>query len=267
MFSLLRNELLLRPVYNILLIFLELFQGNLWRAIIWLTALVRLAMYKTSAAGSAMQSQMWWLQPKMQEIQEKYKDNPEMLSKKTMELLKKDGAWPLKGCLGMLLQMPVFFGLYAVVANIANPDGVQSWMKFPVNLLDMVYSFLYPHVNTMIDTANLMTNFLGINVLDKNNILLALIWGVIMYINMSIMKWTRPAPALPSVPGANVPDMSKMMWFMNYFLVIMIGTFIYSVANGVGLYIITSTLVGVIQLYMQNRILINAKLQTLVNKK
>ena len=75
----------------------------------------------------------------------------------------------------MLLQMPVFFGLYAVISNIANPNDIQSWMKFPTNLIDMVYSFLYPHVNTMIDTANLMTEFFTINVLDKNNILLAAI--------------------------------------------------------------------------------------------
>ncbi len=109
MLSLLRNELLLRPVYNLFLVFLELFQGNIGWAIIFLTLFVRLALYKNSAAGSAMQSKMGDLQPKMQEIQEKYKDDPEQLSKKTMELLKKDGAGPLKGCVGMLLQIPVFF--------------------------------------------------------------------------------------------------------------------------------------------------------------
>ena len=109
MLSLLRNELLLRPVYNIMLLLLELFQGNLGLAIIVLTLLVRLALYKNSAAGTAMQSQMGDLQPKMQEIQEKYKDDPEQLSKKTMELLKKDGVGPLKGCIGMILQIPVFY--------------------------------------------------------------------------------------------------------------------------------------------------------------
>lgn len=96
MISLLRNELLLRPVYNMFLLFLQLFQGNIGWAIIVLTLFVRLALYRNSAAGSAMQSQMSNLQPKMQEIQEKYKDDPEQLSKKTMELLKKDGAGPLK---------------------------------------------------------------------------------------------------------------------------------------------------------------------------
>ena len=266
MLSLLRNELLLRPVYNMFLVFLELFQGNLWWAIIFLTLFVRFALYKNTAAGTAMQSQMSDLQPKMQEIQEKYKDDPEQLSKKTMEILKKDGVWPLKGCMGMLLQMPVFFGLYAVISNIANPEGVTKIMKFSSSFIDMVYSFFYPYVYNMIDTANLVTNFLGINVLEKNNIILALIGGILMFINMSIMSWTRPAT--PSIPGwENIPDMGKMMKFMNYFLVFMIGSFVYSVAYGVGLYIITSTLFGVIQVYIQNRILVNAKLATIFKSK
>lgn len=262
MLSLIRNELLLRPVYNMFLVFLEVFQGNIGWAIIFLTLFVRLALYKNSAAGSAMQSKMGDLQPKMQEIQEKYKDDPEQLSKKTMELLKKDGAGPLKWCMGLLLQIPVFFGLYAVISNIANPEGVTKIMKFPVDIIDMVYSFFYPYVYNMIDAANLVTQFFNINVLEKNNLILAIIGAILMFINMSIMSWTRPAtPSLPG--GANVPDMGKMMQFMNYFLVFMIGTFIYSVANGVGLYIITSTLFWVVQVYIQNRILVNAKLATI----
>lgn len=262
MISLLRNELLLRPVFNLFLLFMELVQGHIGWAVILLTLAVRLALYKSSAAGSAMQSKMGDLQPKMQEIQEKYKDDPEMLSKKTMELLKKDGVWPLKGCISMLLQIPVFYGLYAVVSNIANPEGLGSFMKFPVSFMDMTYSFLYPYVHNMIDIANMVTSFFSINVLEKNSVVLALIAGILMFLNMKVMTWTRPAT--PQIPGwANVPDMGKMMKFMNIFLVIMIASFVYSVANGVWLYIITSTLFGLVQVYIQNRILVNAKLATL----
>lgn len=198
MFMLIRNELLLRPVYNMFLIFLELFQGNIGWAIIFLTIFVRLALYRNSANASSMQSQMSDLQPKIQEIQEKYKDDPEQLSKKTMELLKKDGVGPMKGCMSMLLQIPVFYGLYAVISNIANPDGVASMMKFPLSLLEMTYSFLYPYVYNMIQAINLHTDFFGINVLEKNSLILTVIGGLLMFINISIMSWTRPAtPSLP----------------------------------------------------------------------
>lgn len=99
----------------------------------------------------------------------------------------------------MLLQIPVFFGLYAVISNISNPEGVTKIMKFPVDIIDMVYSFFYPYVYNMIDIANLTTQFLNINVLEKNNIILAAIGGILMFINMSMMSWTRPAT--PSLPG------------------------------------------------------------------
>lgn len=262
MFSLLWNELLLRPVYNIFLLLLELLGGNLWRAIIVLTLLVRLALYNNSKKWTAMQSQMGELQPKMQEIQEKYKDDPEKLSKETMKLLKKDGAWPLKWCLSLLFQIPVFYGLYAVIYNIANPEGVRSFMKFPLSFSDMVYSFLHPIVDNMIDVANMTTNFLGLDVLWTNSIVLAVIAGILMFLNMSVMTWIRPAtPKLANTEA--MPDMGSMMKYMNYFLVIIIAWFVYSVASGIGLYIATSTLFALVQVYLQHRILIDAKLMTI----
>ena len=56
----------------------------------------------------------------MQEIQEKYKDDPQKLSEETMKLLKKEGSAPLKGCLSMLIQLPIFIGLYFVIRAFAT---------------------------------------------------------------------------------------------------------------------------------------------------
>ncbi len=262
--SLFRNELILRPVYNLLLIFLQMFHGNLWLAIIMLTILVRLLLSKSSSQANEMQSGMGAMQPKMQELQEKYKDNPEKLSQEMMALLKKDGVWPLKWCLGILLQMPVFLWLYAVVSNIANPTEMQSWMKFPTSLIDMAYSFVYPYAHQMIDIINISTQFLWMNMLSPKNIALAAIAAVVMFLNMKIM--TRVRPATPNIPWANAPDMTKMMGFMNIFLVVMIGWFVYNVAAGIGLYITTSTLFAVIQMVYQNRILVQAKMKAIFQK-
>lgn len=61
-----------------------------------MTIVVRLLLIKPSLAGAQMQQSMGGLQPKMQEVQEKYKDDPKKLSEETMKILKKDGAGPLK---------------------------------------------------------------------------------------------------------------------------------------------------------------------------
>jgi len=57
------------------------------------------------------------LQPQINELREKHKNNPQKLHKATMELYKKEGVSPFSGCLPTLLQMPVFFALYPVVGR------------------------------------------------------------------------------------------------------------------------------------------------------
>jgi len=69
---------------------------------------MRLLLYKSTQAGTDMQKQMTDFQPKMQEIQEKHKDDPKKMSEETMKLFKQNGGGPLKGCLTMLLQIPIF---------------------------------------------------------------------------------------------------------------------------------------------------------------
>ncbi len=85
------TEILYRPTFNILVIFLTIFGGNLGIAIVLLTVLVRSLMIKTTLAGNDMQKGMGALQPKLAEIQEKYKDDPKKLSAETMKLFKTDG--------------------------------------------------------------------------------------------------------------------------------------------------------------------------------
>jgi len=95
-FAFLVSEILYRPLYNLIVLFLEVFDANLGLAIIALTIVIRLLLLKPSMAGNQMQQSMGSIQPKMQELQEKYKDDPKKLSEETMKLLKKDGAGPLK---------------------------------------------------------------------------------------------------------------------------------------------------------------------------
>ncbi len=84
------SEVLYRPVFNIIVLFLGLFGGSLGWAIVCMTIVVRLLLIKPSLAGANMQQSMGGLQPKMQAIQEKYKDDPKKLSDETMKLLKKE---------------------------------------------------------------------------------------------------------------------------------------------------------------------------------
>src|ERR1043166_1221973 len=78
----------------------------------------------------ASMKQMQKLQPQMERLKEKYKDDKEKLNKEIMELYRRNGVNPLGGCLPMVLQFPVFIGLYnALSTPIELRDGGFLWIK------------------------------------------------------------------------------------------------------------------------------------------
>ncbi len=246
------TEILYRPIFNLLVIFLAIFGSNLGIAIVLLTVTIRLLTIKQFSAGNDMQKGMGALQPKLQEIQEKYKDDPKKLSEETMKVFKTDGKWAFKGCLMMLIQIPVFIGLYYVIRHMAAATIPQEWL----------YSFFHSFgarfmASDVLQSWAIDTHFLGMDLLTTKNIVLTIIAAVFTYLQTKLT--TLAKPATPSVPGQKVPDMGKMMWFMNIFLVFMIGSFVYSMQTWVGLYIVTTTVFSVVQYAWQYRALLKAK--------
>lgn len=86
--------------------------GNWGVAIILLTVVIKGAFYKLSAASYRSMANMRRVQPKMMDIREQYADDKQKQSQAMMELYRKEKINPLGGCLPILVQMPVFIGLY-----------------------------------------------------------------------------------------------------------------------------------------------------------
>ncbi len=255
--SILWIEIIKRPIFNLLLICLALFWWNLGWAIIVLTLFIRLLLIKNSAAAANMSSGMQDMQPKMKEIQEKYKDDPQRMSEEMMKIWKTSGSNPLKWCFTMLIQIPVFLGLFYNVSDIAQSKVTTE-----------AYSFLS---GLNVDLTQLVTNFYWIDLLLPNNVLLTILAAIFMFAQMQMMTALRWKTATPSIPGLWwgkewMPDMSKMMWMMNYVMVIMIWWFVWSMPAWVWLYILTTTLFGVLQQLYQNRPLVYAKFRAMTGK-
>lgn len=89
--------------------------GNWGWAIVLVTVVIKLVFYKLSEASGRSMAKMRKLQPRMKQLQERYRDDRQELSRKMMELYKSEGANPMAGCLPILVQMPVFFALYWVL--------------------------------------------------------------------------------------------------------------------------------------------------------
>ena len=100
-------------------------------AIILLTVLIKILVYPLTKKQLKSMKAMQRIQPQMKKLQEKYKNNPQLMQQKLMELYKKEGANPLSGCLPMLIQMPILMGMYYTLYNFNYGGAAPSFMWLP----------------------------------------------------------------------------------------------------------------------------------------
>ena len=110
--------------------------GSYGLGIIALTVIIRLAMWPLNVSQQRSMKTMQKLQPKMKAIQDRYKNNPQMMQQKMMEFYKDHKFNPMAGCLPLLIQMPIFILLYS---SLMSPQFIsmagQSKFLF-INRLD-----------------------------------------------------------------------------------------------------------------------------------
>lgn len=126
-----------RLIYHIL-VFFSGWTHNFGWAIVLLCLITKIVFYplthRSFESMQKMQLEMKSIQPEMDALRERFKDNPQKLNKEIMELYRKRGINPLascqSGCLPMLLQMPVFFALYSVLYNSIELRGAPffAWI-------------------------------------------------------------------------------------------------------------------------------------------
>jgi len=118
------------PLFWVLKLFYKL-TGNYGWAIILLTIIVRIPFIPLVNKSQKSMKKMQEIQPRMAEIREKYKKDPQRMQKEMMELYKNHKVNPLGGCLPMLLQIPVFFALYKIllIAIELRSAPFMLWIK------------------------------------------------------------------------------------------------------------------------------------------
>ena len=120
-------------------------------AIIILTIIVKALLYPLTRKSFESTAKMQTLQPKMQELREKYKDNPQKLNQEMAAMYKKEGVNPLGGCLPLLLQFPFFIAMFGLfnnhfdlrgatfipgwISDLSAPESILSFGDFTLPLL------------------------------------------------------------------------------------------------------------------------------------
>jgi YidC/Oxa1 family membrane protein insertase len=123
-------SILARPLFWILKFFYKIV-GNYGWAIIILTVLTRIPFIPIVNRGQKSMKKLQQLQPKLKEIQQKYKKDPKRMQEEMMKLYKKHKVNPMSGCLPILIQIPVFFALYKVLLVAIELRGApfMFWIK------------------------------------------------------------------------------------------------------------------------------------------
>jgi YidC/Oxa1 family membrane protein insertase len=126
--------------------------GNYAWSIIVLTILIKLALWPVQNKATNEMRKMSLLSPKMTEMREKFKDDPQKMNQEVMKLYKEYGVNPFSGCLPLLVQIPIFFGFYSMlgtaielrnssffwVADLSQPDTIGHLLGLPINVLPIV---------------------------------------------------------------------------------------------------------------------------------
>ena len=178
-------DFLARPALY-LLKFLYGFIGNYGLAIILVTVLQKVAFYPLSQKSLKSMQAMQMIQPKVQALQERYKNNPQKKQEETMALYRKHGVNPMGGCLPMVVQIPIFIALYNALSN-----SVEMWQAH----------FLWIRDLTQPDSL-FRLQLWGGDYYNAGNIL-GLLMGVSMWVQQNM-----------SPPAGDPRQAQMMLWMM-----------------------------------------------------
>jgi YidC/Oxa1 family membrane protein insertase len=227
------------PIYNGLVFFIDIIPGSdVGLAIVAITILVKFVLLPLSIKASRMQKMMKEVEPKLNDIREKHKDDREALARATMEIYREAGINPFSGIFLMFLQIPIVIALYF---SVARGGGVP----LPGINADLLYSFIPTP-----ETADMI--FLGFVDIAAKSLPLAILAGVTQFVQAQISL-----PALPPKkdgPSSMKDDFARSMHLnMRYVLPVMIGFIAYTLSASVALYFTVSNLFAIAQEFFIRR--------------
>jgi YidC/Oxa1 family membrane protein insertase len=221
---------LYQPLFNALVLLYDYIPGHDFGvAIIFLTLIIRIILYPISLVAVKSQRGLQKLQPKIQEIQKKHKNDREKQAKETLELYKTEKINPFSGLLLSIIQIPILIALYRVFWNGLNP-----------NELGNLYSFV-------LNPGQLNPFFLGLLDLSKANIMIAILAGVTQYFQT---KMLLPKISSGEKKQGKEADFSQIMQKQTtYFLPIFTVIILLGLPSALGFYWIASAIFSIIQQY------------------
>lgn len=224
------KEIFYIPIYNLLIFFAFLTNGSVGWSIIFLTVLIRLMLLPSSLKAAKATTKMQALQPKMNEIKERHKDNKQKQTEEMAKLYKEEKASPLGACLPILIQLPILFILYRVFTIGVNTARY-----------DMLYSFT-PRPEA------LHSIFFGVDLAKPELWFLPILAGLLQLV-LSLISMPKSTPAKDGKLDP-AQAMTRQMTFIFPIVTIFIAR---SLPAALALYWVVTTLFGIGQQWYVNK--------------
>lgn len=218
---------ILQPMLNLLVLLSKYLFGSFGLAILALTVIVRVITYPTYTRQMKSQRAMQEVQPKLKELQKKYGKDKNRLSQETMKLYKEQGVNPLGCAFPMLIQFPIWIGLYQSV--------IQGLGFAPENLVGLSKQ-LYG-ISAIQEQVPLNESFLWLD-LGSGDVFMAIIVAASMWV---LQKMSASPTADP-----NQQSMGRMMLWM---MPLMFGFFALTFPSGLALYWALTNILSIIIQY------------------
>ena len=192
------ETLLYQPIYNLIISLYNLVP-DMGVAILLITILIKVVLYPLTTKSIKAQKSLTELQPKMEEVKKKHKDNQQQLAQETMKLYKEHKVNPFGSCLPVLVQLPIFIALYWVLRDI-----------FVLDKSGLLYTFV-----SQPESINPIT--LGFFNLSDTSFVLAILAGAAQFWQAKMFSKKR-APKAAKEGGKDENMMSTMYKQMLYFM-------------------------------------------------
>jgi len=230
------NIILYQPLFNALVLLYQYLPGHDFGiAVIVLTVIIRLILYPLMMQSIKSQKVLTELQPKIQEIQIKYKNDKEKQARATMELYQKEKISPFGGCLPLLIQFPILIALYQVFWKGLRPEEMGS-----------LYSFV-PSLEA-IDPS-----FLGIVNLAGASPVFAVLAGILQYFQTKMItpRQQKLSGGQSLAKDGQMAQFSQIMQKQTlYFFPLFTVFILWRLPAAIGLYWIVTVLFSIIQQYL-----------------
>ncbi len=222
-----------QPLLNLLVWIYNLVGADMGLAIIGLTVLIKLVLYPLSQQSLKSQRALQKLQPQVEELKKKFKDQKDQLARELMLLYQREKVSPMSSCLPLLIQLPFLIALFQVFRSGLNSGSLE---------------LLYPFVT---NPQHLNDTLFGFWHLAGRSIPLAIITGLAQYWQTKMLVSTKTPVAVPGAEDENLAAMMNKQ--AKYMLPAMTVIFGFSLPGGLMLYWLMSTLLTIGQQYLTFR--------------